>query len=879
MIINILDTSICDNNLGNQIIMESVNNDLRDIFPTAFFIKLPYIDTLGNEAIKYMKQGDYLFLGGTNALSSEMENYKQIGIDHTNYKHIEHIILMGVGWWQYQGNVSSYTEKILKHCLHANIYHSVRDTYTKNKLHTLGIDNVLVTGCPTLWGLSTEHCKQIKKGKSDNLLLSFTNYSKDKRDLDLFKLLKNNYKDIYLWVQGPEDLEYARNIGREIHIIPPRLDALDELLSSNIDLDYIGTRLHAGIRAMQFKRRSIIIGIDNRAIEMGKDINFPIVLRDDLNSLQNKIYDEFETRLRIPFDEIDKWKMQFQETNSALFNKKRFCTQNSTYFSIKPVSNVFGFDRGLPIDRYYIEKFLETNKFCIRGRVLEIGDNSYTQKYGSGVIESEVLNVTPSQNATIIGDLSTGKNIPESAFDCIILTQTIQTIYDVKSALKNAMKALKPQGTLLITTAGISQISRYDMDRWGDYWRFTDKSLAMLLAEIATEDAIHIDTYGNVAVAKAFLDGYALHELAPEVLEYKDKDYQVLLSARVQKRENPLTQKTHTPPTSLTAPLILLYHRVAEDPIDAQLLAVSPENFEAHLKELAGNYRVIPLHQLLEEVRRGKLNANTIALTFDDGYLDNLTNAVPLLEKYGLHSTIFVTAGMVGSDQEFWWDAMERVFLTGNDLPELLSITTSDGIKEWNLTTAEGRLHALDNIGGFLRSKPYERLNPFISNLLEQVGVEQEGRLTHRTVNAEQLKKLANSPSIEIGSHSVTHTKLSILSPERQRQEIRESRNQLESIIQKPVRIFSYPFGTVDDFTTDTANMVKEEGYEAGIANTQGSVVEPINMYSIPRRLVRNWPELLFARWLKEKDKAKLEAETIFTRTKKLVDYQLRIST
>jgi peptidoglycan/xylan/chitin deacetylase (PgdA/CDA1 family) len=309
------------------------------------------------------------------------------------------------------------------------------------------------------------------------------------------------------------------------------------------------------------------------------------------------------------------------------------------------------------------------------------------------------------------------------------------------------------------------------------------------------------------------------------------------------------------------------------------LLAVSPENFEAHLKELAENYRVIPLHQLREEVRHDKLNANTIALTFDDGYLDNLTNAVPLLEKYGLHATIFVTSGMVGSDQEFWWDTMERVFLTGNALPELLSITTSDGIKEWNLTTAEGRLHALDNIGGFLRSRPYERINLFINNLLEQVGIEQEGRLTHRIVNAEQLKKLANSPSIEIGSHSVTHTKLSILSPEGQRQEIRESRNQLESIIQKPVRIFSYPFGTVDDFTTDTAKIVKEEGYEAGIANIQGSVVESINMYSIPRRLVRNWPELLFARWLKEKDKAKLEAETISARTKKLVDYQLRIST
>ena len=131
MLISIFDTSICDNNLGNQIIMETVNKYLREIFPNAFFIKLPYLDTVGIEAVKYINQSNYIFLGGTNALSSEMEKYKQIGIDHNNYLYIKHLLLMGVGWWQYQGSVSPYTEKILRHCLHSNLYHSVRDTYTK----------------------------------------------------------------------------------------------------------------------------------------------------------------------------------------------------------------------------------------------------------------------------------------------------------------------------------------------------------------------------------------------------------------------------------------------------------------------------------------------------------------------------------------------------------------------------------------------------------------------------------------------------------------------------------------------------------------------------------------------------------------------------
>lgn len=546
---------------------------------------------------------------------------------------------------------------------------------------------------------------------------------------------------------------------------------------------------------------------------------------------------------------------------------------------LQPISRVFGIDRGTPIDRYYIEKFLEQNSACIRGCVLEIGDNIYTRKYGSDVLKGDVLNAVPSPNATIVGDFTNGNTIPELAFDCIIMTQTIQVIYDVKAALKNAMKALKPGGTLLLTASGISQISRYDMDRWGEYWRFTDKSLKMLLSECVPEDAVCVESFGNVAVAQAFLDGLAAHEISKEVLDYRDVDYQVLLTAWVRKPGKILLKelipsKIPEFQSPLLAPLVLLYHRIADDPIDAQLLAVSPEHFEEHLRELAENYRTVPLHQLLEELRHNILKANTIALTFDDGYLDNLTNAIPLLEKYGLHATIFVTSGMVGSDEEFWWDQLERIFLAGDPLPDSLSITTPEGMKEWDLTKAEGRLRVLDELGNILRGKPYAKIKQFINILFEQTGITKEARHTHRIVNSGQLKELSQSTSIEIGSHAITHTRLSILPPKDQRLEISESRRRLESIIQKPVRFFSYPFGTMVDFTTDTEKIVKEDGYEAGIANIQGYVVDPINRYSVPRRLVRNWSGEVFARWLKDEDKNNLEYQTVSARKNLLREYQ-----
>lgn len=201
---------------------------------------------------------------------------------------------------------------------------------------------------------------------------------------------------------------------------------------------------------------------------------------------------------------------------------------------LQPVSRVFGFDRGQPIDRYYIEAFLQRHSTDIRGRVLEIGAPGYTRKFGGGrVTRSDVLHTVPGNpQATLVGDLATGQGVPEKAFDCMILTQTFLVIYDVQAAIANAYAALKPGGVLLATVPGISQISRYDMDRWGDYWRFTDASVQRLFGDIFGAENVTITTYGNVLVACAFLHGLAAHELKQEELDYHDPDYQVLIAVR-----------------------------------------------------------------------------------------------------------------------------------------------------------------------------------------------------------------------------------------------------------------------------------------------------------------------------------------------------------
>lgn len=202
-----------------------------------------------------------------------------------------------------------------------------------------------------------------------------------------------------------------------------------------------------------------------------------------------------------------------------------------------PVSNVFGFDRGLPIDRYYIEKFLFGNKQFIKGEVLEIAESTYTRKFGGKEVKkSLVFNINTSRSKTdIIGNLATGEGIKENLVDCFILTQTLPFIYNIHNAIENAIRLVKPSGTLLITIPGITQISRYDMDRWGHYWSFTDASLLQLLLEVIPRSKIRIETYGNVKAAACFLYGLAANELSRDDLEFHDPDYQVIISAVVKK--------------------------------------------------------------------------------------------------------------------------------------------------------------------------------------------------------------------------------------------------------------------------------------------------------------------------------------------------------
>jgi len=204
---------------------------------------------------------------------------------------------------------------------------------------------------------------------------------------------------------------------------------------------------------------------------------------------------------------------------------------------LKPISAEWGLDRGMPIDRFYIDQFLSSESEVVRGRVLEIGSPELTHRYGDGrVTRSDVLHVADARPpVTIVGNLATGEGIRSNAFDCAIVTQTIQFIYNIHRVVQTLHRMLAPGGIALVTVPGISRISRYDMDRWGQYWCFTTRSARQLFEEAFAPANVRVRAYGNVLAATAFLHGVAAEELDAAELLALDPDFETLIAVRARK--------------------------------------------------------------------------------------------------------------------------------------------------------------------------------------------------------------------------------------------------------------------------------------------------------------------------------------------------------
>lgn len=309
--------SIGSENIGDHIIQHYIDAILDELFPERMSIIFSTRSLLTNTNQYYIDQSEVAFICGTNLLSSHMMRQPRQWCIAPLSKGKIAPVLLGVGWWQYQEAPDFYTKWLLRNILNKKYMHSVRDSYTEEKLKNIGITNVLNTACPTMWGLSEEHSAKIPTGKAKAVVTTLTNYNKNKEyDISLLNCLTDLYDKVYVWLQAIEDWEYLKDLGyaEKVSVIPATLKAYEKVLLE--DIDYIGTRLHGGIHALNYGKRSLILAVDNRAKEIAKDTNLPVVDREiEIGQLKDYIQMERKTEIVLPKKNIAEWKRQFAFIN------------------------------------------------------------------------------------------------------------------------------------------------------------------------------------------------------------------------------------------------------------------------------------------------------------------------------------------------------------------------------------------------------------------------------------------------------------------------------------------------------------------------------------------------------------------------------------
>lgn len=287
--------------------------------------------------------------------------------------------------------------------------------------------------------------------------------------------------------------------------------------------------------------------------------------------------------------------------------------------------------------------------------------------------------------------------------------------------------------------------------------------------------------------------------------------------------------------------IVLIYHRVTTLSSDPQLLAVTPDNFREQMRFLKENLPVLRFEDDWSDVKEP-----SVAITFDDGYADNALEALPILEEVGVPATFFVSTGTIGANREFWWDELERILLGEWSFPPFFSLKDGRFGGEWQTAATSDRYAMYKGIHPIMKKVDYSIREEWLKQLRSWVNINEAGRKTHLPMTIDELRLLGRSKWVTIGAHTVNHVPLSVLSYDRQREEIMDSKEQLEKWTGNEITVFSYPFGTKSDYDKYSIEICKKAGFTRIAANFPGQAHRWTGPYEVPRQLVRNWPVDVF---------------------------------
>lgn len=284
--------------------------------------------------------------------------------------------------------------------------------------------------------------------------------------------------------------------------------------------------------------------------------------------------------------------------------------------------------------------------------------------------------------------------------------------------------------------------------------------------------------------------------------------------------------------------LTLYYHRVNNLENDYNLLCVSPIKFRQQMMYLKSNYQIVRFEEDWK-----LLDCDAVAITFDDGYLDNLHYALPILEELEIPATIFVSTGTINQDKELWWDELERLMLAGNDIPPFFRLVDDEFGCEWNTSTWEYRENCYRSLHYLMRNfiNPEKREN-WIVQMWDWRQLRRNCKTDNLTLSPDDIKRVGKSKMVSVGAHTVSHPSLANLNKKMQECEIKQSIDKLSGILENKITLFSYPFGNAEiDFNDETIEICRQCGILKAASTESALWNSETNPYRIPRKVVRDW--------------------------------------
>ena len=561
------------------------------------------------------------------------------------------------------------------------------------------------------------------------------------------------------------------------------------------------------------------------AAAMQRDMIEVLVSREIRFGQLREAHRELLARRDADLQELDRLREESAHHRAYLTHHGRMDVDWGDLRRTSPVSRDWGYDRGEPVDRYYIDQFLTAHSSDVRGAVLEVQEADFTRAYGGPrVTASAVLDIdAENPRATVLADLRNASPIPADAFDCIILTQTLHVIDDMAAALRECHRILKPGGVLLATIPAASRVClEYGED--GDFWRTTPAGARTLFGTSFSPAHTSTTAFGSVLTNTAFLHGFAASELTDAEFSACDPYFPALTGIRARKSD-----------AGVPAPargVVLLYHRVDDHP-DIHELGVPPALFAEQLHWLTSHCTLLPLEDLLTRPPED-LPHRPVALTFDDGYVDNLEVAAPLLLDRNVPAAFFLTSRWLDEPGEYWWDALERILLDTADVPSSLRVDPGEGEEILTTRHPDDRLRAHWRLHEIMVHAPLDARARIEAALRAWCT---GGPRRVRPMTAAETRKLAALPGMTIGAHTVNHLSL----PDQQsavvEAEVEQSRATLAAVIGRAVDQFAYPYGSVN---RTTAAAIRRS-CRWGLSCDEARLGDSFDAARVPRLEVKRW--------------------------------------